>query len=82
MATSLDAMPEHLRAGVIAESIFVAALLRVSARMVRRPTDQQIAHVLGWLGRSPIALLRQYPRLLRSLVVFAECEAADELSPA
>jgi hypothetical protein len=63
---SLRAMPEHLRLGVLAESVAFATWAKL------RPTDD----LAGRLERSPIALVRQYVRLFRSLVLFAEQEMA------
>ena len=63
---TLDDMPEHLRAGVMAESVACGALAKVW------PGD--VAALLGWLERNPIGLVRQYVRLFRSLVLFGEQE--------
>lgn len=82
VASSLRAMPTHLRAGVVAESVLVTVLLRARCAVARTAPDHEIGRLLDWLAASPVGLLRQYPRLLRSLVVFAECEAADELDAA
>ncbi len=69
VAGTLDTMPEHLRAGVLAESLAFAALARA-----RRSGDLQ--GLVALLERSPIGLVRQYLRLFRSLVLFAEHELA------
>ncbi|HUF32492.1 MAG TPA: hypothetical protein VMN58_04695 [Acidimicrobiales bacterium] len=63
---TLSDMPEHLRAGVVAESLALAAWA-----FVRRASA---AEVLSSLQRSPVGLLRQYERLLAGLVLFAEQE--------
>lgn len=70
---SLRAMPEHLRLGVLGESILLGtpSLLermrgRFDAAALRRRVD-------GW-RTSRIDLVRQYVRLLGSLVLFAEEE--------
>ena len=65
---TLDAMPEHLRAGVAVESLALGAW----ARLRRTSPDALVAS----LGRSPVGLLRQYERLVGSLVLFAEHELA------
>ena len=65
---TLKAMPEHLRAGVAAESLGLGLWAKV------RRVDP--GAVVGALARSPIGLLRQYERLLGSLVLFAEHELA------
>src|SRR5688572_17870106 len=67
---SLGAMPEHLRAGVAVESIVLGAYARI------RSLDT--ARLIEAFDRSPLAPVRQYVRLLRSLVLFAE----QELAPA
>lgn len=65
---TLRVMPEHLRAGVVAESLALGAWARL------RRADPEA--VVSALQRSPIGLLRQYERLLGSLVLFAENELA------
>ncbi len=66
--TTLQAMPEHLRAGVVAESLALGAWAKI-----RRSSPEA---VVTSLRRSPVGLLRQYERLLGSLVLFAEHELA------
>jgi hypothetical protein len=61
-------MPEPLRAGVLAESALFATVARL------RPDPRGLGGLLDRLDRSPIGLLRQYPRLFRSLVLFGELE--------
>ncbi|MGH2685986.1 MAG: hypothetical protein ACRDJP_11030 [Actinomycetota bacterium] len=63
---TLRDMPEHLRAGVMAESIAFGTLARL--------WPGGLTPLLGWLERSPIGLVRQYVRLFRGLVLFAEQE--------
>jgi len=67
---TLRSMPEHLRAGVAAESL----LLGVWDRLRRR--DGSDAVDLAALDGSRIDVVRQYVRLLRGLVLFAESELA------
>jgi hypothetical protein len=72
---SLRAMPEHIRAGVLASSVLLSsyiAVLRLSGRLDRAPTSLR-AHVDRW-EVSPIGPLRQYVRVFRSLVLFGENE--------
>ena len=64
---SLDEMPEFLRLGVLAETVAFATLAKV-----RRGRD--LLGLVDLLERSPIPLVRQYVRLFRSLVLFAEQE--------
>ena len=67
---SLRAMPEHLRAGVAAESLLLGAFAKVRALVVRDGQDVPLATFESF----PIGLVRQYVRLLRGLVLFAEHE--------
>ena len=70
VSTSLAAMPQHLRLGVAAESVGLGAY--VALRYLGRPGPDQIRDALGSFERNPIGLIRQYPRLLSSLVIFAQ----------
>ena len=70
---SLRAMPEHLRLGIAGESVVLGAWFRVRTR------DADPATVRRQVGRwetSSISVIRQYARLLTSLVLFAEQECA------
>jgi hypothetical protein len=70
---SLRAMPEHLRAGVAAESVLFGAwprIQRLFGGLDRRALDGRVER---WKG-SRFDLIRQYVRLLQSLVLFAEHE--------
>ncbi len=69
---SLASMPEFLRAGVVAETLAFSAFAR--ARNGGRAGAP--AAVVEALASSPIPLVRQYVRLFRSLVLFAEQEMA------
>lgn len=71
---SLRSMPEHLRAGVAAESLALGAWVRVGRRLGAHGDD--LASQLDEWERSRLGPVRQYVRLLRSLVLFAECELA------
>lgn len=74
--SSLRAMPDHLRLGVLAESVAVWALVSARRWTTGASADDATAAILERLSRSRVGLLRQYPRLFRSLALFAECEAA------
>ena len=65
---SLDDMPEFLRLGVLVES--------VAFSMVAKVRRGSLAGLIEMLEASPISLVRQYVRLFRSLVLFAEQELA------
>jgi hypothetical protein len=72
----LRAMPEHLRLGVAAESIVLGTGEGLARRLgSRRPLGDRIT---AW-EHSRIGPIRQYVRLLSSLVIFASEELADEL---
>jgi hypothetical protein len=76
---SLRDMPEHLRAGVAGESVLLGTYVLALRRTGRLPGDPHAlaARLESWES-SRIGVLRQYARLMRSLVVFAE----NELAPA
>ena len=63
---SVRALPEHLRFAIGAASVLLGAVARLL-----RPDPARAVRVLD---RSPIAPMRQYVRLFRSLVLFAENE--------
>ena len=69
--SALRALPEHLRAGVAAESLVLGACDRVLAA-VRGGTGLR----LEALETNPLGPVRQYARLMESLVLFAEHELA------
>lgn len=71
VARALDDMPDGLRLGVKAESAALAAWAAVA-----RPAD--LGALLGRLETSPIGVIRSYPRLFRSLVLFAQLELEPE----
>ncbi len=64
---SLRDMSDVLRVGVVLESLLLTAWVAV-----RRPPD--LDPLLRWLDQCPVALLRSYARLFRSLVLFGELE--------
>lgn len=65
---SLRSMPEHLRAGIVAETLLLGAWASVR----RGPLT---THLDAWRA-SRISLVRQYVRLLQSQVLFSENELA------
>jgi hypothetical protein len=72
---TLRDMPEPIRAGVAAESILLGAYA-AALRSTGRLDDERLRHRLdAWEG-SPIGPVRQYVRMMRSLVLFAENEQA------
>jgi hypothetical protein len=69
---SLQAMPEYLRAGVAAESLIFGAW----ATLLRKLGRGGVAERIAGMRTSSIDPVRQYVRLLHSLVLFAEHELA------
>ena len=63
---TLADMPEHLRLGVVGESVVLGAWARL------RGMDDDA--LLSSFESSPLWPVRQYVRLLRGLVIFAEQE--------
>lgn len=76
--SSLRAMPEHLRAGVLLESVALSTATALLRSLTGKTPEAAVTAVLESLSHSRVSVLRQYPRLFRSLTVFAECEAATD----
>src|SRR5918999_1760051 len=65
-------MPEHVRAGIAGQSVLLGAWWAARSRL---PASELGGPALiETLEASPVGLVRQYIRLLRSLVLFAEHE--------
>ncbi len=75
VAGTLQSMPEHLRAGVLAESLALGSRSWIEQRAGRFDRERLHARVMRW-KHSSIDPVRQYVRLLESLVLFAENELA------
>lgn len=69
---ALGELPELIRAGVVGETVLLGAWYRFRG-LPGRLDDRAL---IGSLESNPIGLVRQYVRLLRSLVLFSEQEAA------
>jgi hypothetical protein len=69
-------MPEFLRLGVALESIGLGLLTRLTG--VFRPGRDAVRHRMEACARSHVDLIRQYVRMLHSLVVFASLELSKE----
>ena len=74
---TLRSMPEYLRAGVAAESLLFGAWPRINSALGRLDSEDVTRRIERW-QTSRIDPLRQYVRLLQSLVLFAENELAPE----
>jgi hypothetical protein len=77
VATTLHSMPEHLRAGVAAESIALGLPSWIAHRTGRLDEQRLRTRIAGW-KTAKFDPVRQYVRLLQSLVLFAENELAAE----
>jgi hypothetical protein len=77
VASTLQSMPEHLRAGVAAESIALGSRSWLENRIGRLDERRIHTQVARW-KQSKIDPIRQYVRLLESLVLFAENELVPE----
>ena len=76
---SLQSMPDHLRAGVAAESLVFGAWPRLQDALGRYDRRSMDARVERW-KTSRFDPVRQYVRLIQSLVVFAEHELAPGMT--
>ena len=73
-------MPEHLRLGVVGESVLLgtyAGALRATGRLPAGDAEA-LARLLDRWEASRVGVLRQYVRMMKSLVVFAENELTPE----
>ena len=70
---TLRSMPEHLRAGVVAESLLFGVRPLIEYALGRAVDTEVRTRVERW-KTSRIDVVRQYVRLLQSLVLFAENE--------
>ena len=77
VSSTLHSMPEHLRGGVAAESIVLGARSWIEKRLGRLDEQRVHTQVARW-KQSNIDPIRQYVRLLESLVLFAENELVSE----
>jgi hypothetical protein len=72
---TLKEMPEHLRFGVAAESMVFGAPSRFEDALGRLDRERLLGRLERWKASS-LDPIRQYVRLLESLVLFAENELA------
>ena len=73
--TSFQAMPQHLRLGVASESIALGAYVRL--RHGAEPSRDAMKRSIAQWEHHPMGVVRQYARLLSSLVIFAQQEPID-----
>lgn len=72
--STLRAMPQHLRLGVALESVALGVWVRI--RSGAEPDAEAVACHLATFEANPIGVIRLYPKLLASLVIFAQEELA------
>lgn len=72
VASTLAAMPRHLRIGVTLESFGLGLVLRM--RRGAQPAPDAVRAELASWERFPVSLVRLYPKLFASLVLFARYE--------
>jgi hypothetical protein len=77
VAATLHSMPEHLRAGVAAESIVLGGRSWLEYRAGHLDDRRVHTRVARWKN-SKLDPVRQYVRLLESIVLFAENELAPD----
>ena len=70
VASTLAAMPQHLRLGVALESVGLGIVTRL--RYGPSPDDAAVHRAIASWERFPVGLVQLYPRLLASLVLFAQ----------
>jgi len=75
VAGTLHSMPEYLRAGVVAESIALGGRSWMDQRAGHFDRARLQEQLMRW-KHSRVDVIRQYVRLLESLVLFAENELA------
>ncbi|MGZ4675336.1 MAG: hypothetical protein ACXVJ7_14825 [Acidimicrobiia bacterium] len=73
--TTLADMPEYQRFGVAVESVVLGAWTRL--RYGRAPDADAVHRALASFERVPVNVVRLYPRLFSSLVLFARYELPD-----
>jgi hypothetical protein len=76
---SLRSMPEHLRAGVAAESLLFGVWPRLQQLLGNYDRGSMNTRLECWKA-SRFDPVRQYVRLLHSLVLFAEYELTPDVS--
>jgi hypothetical protein len=78
---SLRDMPEPIRLGVVGESLVLGAYA-AGRRAVGGLDTDDLARLLAAWETSRVGVVRQYVRMMKSLVVFAENELTPAAAPA
>ena len=80
IAGSLADLPQHLKIGIALDSVLLEALTRVT-HGGRIPDDATLRELIARWEANPLTPIRQYARLLSSLVLFADQETLPEARP-
>lgn len=73
IAGSLADLPQHLKIGIALDSVLLEAVTRVT-HGGRIPDDEVLRELIARWESNPLTPIRQYARLLSSLVLFADQE--------
>ena len=75
---SLGDLPEHLRLGIMVDSVLLELLTRAT-HQGRIPDEAALRALVARWEANPLTPIRQYARLLSSLVLFADQETRTGL---
>ncbi len=74
---SLDDLPQHLGIGIALDSVLLEAWTRLTHRG-RIPDDATLRALIARWESNPLTPIRQYARMLSSLVLFADQETTPD----
>lgn len=77
IADSLADLPHHLKIGIALDSVLLEALTRAT-HGGRIPDDATLRELIATWESNPLTPIRQYARMLSSLVLFADQETLPE----
>lgn len=77
IAGSLADLPQHLKIGIAVDSMLLEALTRAT-HGGRIPDDETLRELITTWESNPLTPIRQYARLLSSLVLFADQETRPD----
>lgn len=76
---SLDDLPQHLKIGIALDSVLLEVITRAT-HGGRIPPASELRALVGAWESNPLTPIRQYARLVSSLVLFADQETTDPAS--
>ncbi|HET8930670.1 MAG TPA: hypothetical protein VFN21_08440 [Acidimicrobiales bacterium] len=77
IAGSLTDLPQHLKIGIAVDSVLLEVLTRAT-HGGRIPDDEALRKLVATWESNPLTPIRQYARLLSSLVLFADQETRTD----